>query len=631
MAVAGVMGQFLLAAVFAVAGTAKLRDLSGSRRAVRDFGVAASAAVVLGTLLPLGELAIAGALLVPAATAVGSVAALALLLCFCVAITWNLARGRAPDCHCFGQLHSAPATGRTVARNIALALVALVVAAAHEAWAPAVVVGGLGGVGLLTMPVLARRRRGDGAAGDGLPLGAVAPEFRLPALAGGHETLSSLRAPGLPVLLLFTDPHCGPCVALAPEVARWQREHGGHVTIAVVERDPGNGAGIAADEHGRRNVLLQTESEVADRYRAAGTPTAVLVGSDGVVASPVAAGRAQIEAVMAQVVSGFEPEERTEPAPRAALPALRRREVVATAAGAWAAAILAAPGRAADAIRETGPRAGGGCAPGHHRCGERCCGPRQRCVRRGPRLQCVCPPYAPDKCGRDCSEGPCGEPGSACADFDSDVFNCGGCREPECPPHTQCVRGDCVEGDGSDCGLEPDALGRVCCEGRRSTLDDVQDCGRCGNRCRGKRPECCNGRCVDLHADPNHCGGCLARPCGPDQVCFGGRCRDRCPPGTRRCGRTCGHPRTEYCCRGRVVAKEDAQSDNRSCGSGCRNCGDYDCCNGKCCDYNNGTCCPDGCTNTSFDDNNCGGCGNVCKPNEYCRFGVCTCPLGQAC
>ena len=52
-----------------------------------------------------------------------------LLLLFTVAIALNLARGRAPDCHCFGQLHSAPTGPGTLARNGALAVVAAFAAA----------------------------------------------------------------------------------------------------------------------------------------------------------------------------------------------------------------------------------------------------------------------------------------------------------------------------------------------------------------------------------------------------------------------------------------------------------------------------------------------------------------------
>src|SRR5450755_1312192 len=100
--------RLILAAVFLVAGLAKLADLTGSQRAVRDFGVPTRLAVPLGLLLPLAELVVAIALLPRGWAWWGAVGALALLLVFVVGISSNLARGRAPDCHCFGQLHSEP-------------------------------------------------------------------------------------------------------------------------------------------------------------------------------------------------------------------------------------------------------------------------------------------------------------------------------------------------------------------------------------------------------------------------------------------------------------------------------------------------------------------------------------------
>src|ERR687893_1203985 len=103
------LARLLLAAVFVVAGIAKLADREGSRQAVADFCVPAVLASPLGILLPLAELAVAIAL-IPTATALwGAIGALALLLLFVVGIGANLARGHRPDCRCFGQLHSAPA------------------------------------------------------------------------------------------------------------------------------------------------------------------------------------------------------------------------------------------------------------------------------------------------------------------------------------------------------------------------------------------------------------------------------------------------------------------------------------------------------------------------------------------
>src|SRR5919107_3474454 len=118
------IARLVLAAVFTIAGVAKLADLKGSRRAIIELGLPAVVASPLALLLPLAELGV-GAALIPASSAWwGALGALGLLLLFVVGISINLARGKKPECHCFGQLHSAPAGWKTLARNAVLAAVA---------------------------------------------------------------------------------------------------------------------------------------------------------------------------------------------------------------------------------------------------------------------------------------------------------------------------------------------------------------------------------------------------------------------------------------------------------------------------------------------------------------------------
>src|SRR5438132_853184 len=104
MALVLLAARLALAGIFAVAGLAKLADLKGSRRAMRDFGVPARLATPAGLLLPLAELAAAAALVPVESAWAGALAALALLVLFVGGIGLSLARGRHPDCHCFGQL-----------------------------------------------------------------------------------------------------------------------------------------------------------------------------------------------------------------------------------------------------------------------------------------------------------------------------------------------------------------------------------------------------------------------------------------------------------------------------------------------------------------------------------------------
>jgi thiol-disulfide isomerase/thioredoxin len=124
MNIAALIARLLLASVFIVAGLAKLADRKGSRQVLVDFRFPTALASPLGILLPLAELTVAVTLLPTATAWWGALGALALLLLFIAGIGLNLARGRKPDCHCFGQLHSGPAGWKTLARNGVLAAVA---------------------------------------------------------------------------------------------------------------------------------------------------------------------------------------------------------------------------------------------------------------------------------------------------------------------------------------------------------------------------------------------------------------------------------------------------------------------------------------------------------------------------
>ena len=342
--------RLLLAAVFAVAGLAKLADLPGSRRAARGFGVPSRLAAPFGLLLPMVELAIAVALVPRASARYGAVAALMLLVLFVLAIVANLARGRRPECHCFGQLHSRPAGWMTVARNVALAAVAGFVAwqgwdnpgRSVIAWAGDLsttervgVIGGLLALGLLAAvgwlafhllgqngrlltrldaleaamaasgraPIPAPAPVPAPAAPElGLPVGAPAPAFKLPGLHGETLTLDALRAPGKPVILVFSDPGCGPCNGLLPDIGRWQREHADRFTVALVSRGTPGANRPKSAEHGVNRILLQRDSEVAEAYQASGTPIGVVVGPDGRIASSLAPGADAIRALVGRTL-----------------------------------------------------------------------------------------------------------------------------------------------------------------------------------------------------------------------------------------------------------------------------------------------------------------------------------------
>ena len=357
----------MLAAVFALAGVTKLVDRQGSREAVRAFGVPDRLADVVGLGLPLAEITVV-LLLLPAPTrSYGAVAASLLLLAFCGAIAVAVARGESPVCHCFGQLHSAPAGWRTLVRNGFLAAIAVfIVVGGHNdpglslfSWASrltgvewfvlalAAVLAGVMSVSgyaithvlrsygrvLVRLDAIEDSLRATGFELDehndapqlGLTPGTVAPAFSRASLDGSCVSLGDLLAPGLPALLLFTSPNCGPCSVLMPEVARWQREHADEVTVALLSGGDEEQIRADAGEHGLEHVLFDAGLAVYEAYEANGTPSAVLVGDDGAIASWLASGSDWIESLFEQALGGLG---RTPGLPvGTAVPSLRRPQL----------------------------------------------------------------------------------------------------------------------------------------------------------------------------------------------------------------------------------------------------------------------------------------------------------------
>jgi uncharacterized membrane protein YphA (DoxX/SURF4 family)/peroxiredoxin len=301
--------RILLAVVFVTAGVGKLLDLAGSRRAMADFGVPERAARVVGLLLPLAEIAIGLALIFRPSARVAAIAAALVLGAFILGIARALSRGEQPDCHCFGQIHSAPAGPSTLIRNGLLAVSAIVIAAygsgpAVDDWVSARSAAELAAVGLGIVALGAvlyawqlrskydtlannlRIARKAGAVGGryGLPIGAEAPRFELVGLQDEPVTLSALVERGNPVLLLFMSPWCGPCGIMLPKVRQWQETLRERLTIAIISTGTVEQNEVFAEQN-IEHVALQEEMEVADVFSVRGTPSAVVVSRDGLIAS----------------------------------------------------------------------------------------------------------------------------------------------------------------------------------------------------------------------------------------------------------------------------------------------------------------------------------------------------------
>lgn len=338
MEVVPLLVRLFLFGIFALAGIGKLLDPAGSEKAVKDFGVPADLAKPLAAALPFAELLIAVSLLFTSTSWLGAIAALLLLLVFIGGMLVQLAKGNAPDCHCFGQIHSEPVGKSSLIRNALFAILSLFLAVQGSDGQGMSLAENDSGV-MQTILILAvaaisaviafllkqvldqqkqilRRleilellshegvpieREAAGDPHDGIPIGSPFPGFELANTSGDPVSFNGILNEKKPVLFFFVSPTCDPCKALLPEIEAWQAELSEKIGFVLLssgdaEENKVKFAGPFAGE-----VILQEEREIADRVRARWTPSALLVRSDGTIASHLAAGDSAIRHLIEHV------------------------------------------------------------------------------------------------------------------------------------------------------------------------------------------------------------------------------------------------------------------------------------------------------------------------------------------
>ena len=330
--------RIFLFGVFALAGVTKLLDRDGSEKAVADFGVPADFVKPVAYALPFAEIAIGFLLLFVSTSWISSIAALLLLLIFIGGMIFQMAKGNAPDCHCFGQIHSEPVGKSSLIRNIGFAIFALLLVAqgrdgqgldlttSSSDMFQAVLI--LGILVLLAVAVfylkkifeqqiqIMRRievlelvsrdgssveREQAGSPAEGLPIGSPFPEFELADTAGKRIRFSDYKRRERPLLFLFVSPDCGPCNALYPEIKEWRAEMGEKLAIVLVST--GSIAANLEKFTDEGPVLLQEKRELAELVRARWTPTAIYVNARGTIASHPAAGDSAIRELVEKLKS----------------------------------------------------------------------------------------------------------------------------------------------------------------------------------------------------------------------------------------------------------------------------------------------------------------------------------------
>ncbi|HEX5104867.1 MAG TPA: redoxin domain-containing protein [Pirellulaceae bacterium] len=133
---------------------------------------------------------------------------------------------------------------------------------------------------------------------SGLKAGAVAPEFSLPKVGGGELSLADFR--GRRVLLVFSDPNCGPCDELASLLQELHDERPDLAVVVISRRDAEATAAKAKSLGLTYPIVMQQQWEISKQYGMFATPIGYLIDEQGILLSDVALGVEPILALAGQ-------------------------------------------------------------------------------------------------------------------------------------------------------------------------------------------------------------------------------------------------------------------------------------------------------------------------------------------
>ena len=307
------------ALLLVVSGIAKIRHPEETRSAFGELqmprALTSSPAPVL---LPWAEIVLAVAIIVtpPPFALVVAVLALVLFVVYLAVVVRALGFDHPVTCSCFGRLGLGEVTRRTALRNVLLVVVAAlgVVSATADAsvasrlldasaqtWVwlgllaltVAVVVVTFGGTKGVTSSAdgtgeVAGTQDGDEDDYDRQPI-----PFATLVEESGHETTMHELTAGGAVLLVFVSPTCGSCRPVIDQVEAWDEGLGPVRLRAVVFTALED---VVAAEPTLAGRVLQDPSAITSRIFRVGTPGAVLLGADGMLAGGPVEGTDAVQA-----------------------------------------------------------------------------------------------------------------------------------------------------------------------------------------------------------------------------------------------------------------------------------------------------------------------------------------------
>ncbi|MGH2951624.1 MAG: TlpA family protein disulfide reductase, partial [Solirubrobacterales bacterium] len=151
-----------------------------------------------------------------------------------------------------------------------------------------------------TVVLLRERRRLREPAGGLAPLeiGTLAPELHLRDAHGSPLAIREVIATERPTVLVFVAPGCGPCKALLPRLEHWRSALAERLALVLISAPPTEGGATAEAPTATPHTVWDVENAAMGAYRLPGTPSAVLVDTDGAIASAPAMAAEPIEALI---------------------------------------------------------------------------------------------------------------------------------------------------------------------------------------------------------------------------------------------------------------------------------------------------------------------------------------------
>ncbi len=130
-------------------------------------------------------------------------------------------------------------------------------------------------------------------------IGTAAPEVHLTSLSGDPVDLRSFR--GADAVVLFWNPSCGFCKAMLAKLRAWDEERAGDTSLLVVSSGSSE-ANVDLAEMGSA-VVLDGSGATMRAFGATGTPMAIRIDADGLVASAMQIGSEAVLGMLGAVVA----------------------------------------------------------------------------------------------------------------------------------------------------------------------------------------------------------------------------------------------------------------------------------------------------------------------------------------